>query len=107
MPALVVVLGGGCEASQSNGACQKLQDYSCHCFPLCQLDYTDIIDSQDTQKCNQAILDAYAKWKRCDGTCTVNCEYGWGSCAFSHYRQVGENPVHPCGAKKDAGGDAS
>lgn len=106
--ALAVALagGGGCEAGRSNAACDQLQDLSCRCFPLCQAKYGSIIDSQDTQQCNQAVKDAYSYWKRCDGSCTPSCEYGWGSCAFSHYRQVGESPVQACGAGKDAGGDA-
>lgn len=104
--ALAVALGGGCQLGQSDTACNHLQDFSCHCFPLCQLDYSSVIDSQDSQKCNQAIKNAYNYWSpRCDGHCTPNCEYGWGSCAFSHYRQVGESPAHSCGAGKDAGGD--
>ena len=103
--ALAVALGSGCEASRSTTDCQRLQDFSCNCFPLCQLQYNNIIDSQDAQQCAQAVKDAYSYWKRCDGTCTANCQYGWGSCAFSHYQQVGESPAHVCGAAKDAGGD--
>jgi hypothetical protein len=105
---LVVVLASGCEASTSDPACQRLQDFSCHCFPLCQLDYSSIIDSQDAQACDKALTSAYDKWKRCQGSCTVSCEYGWGTCAFSHYREVGRSPALACGAGgKDAGSDGS
>lgn len=103
---LAAVLSPSCEASKSVPECERLEDYSCHCFPLCQLDYNSIIDSQDPQACNQAIADAYEKWRQCEGSCTVNCEYAWGTCALSHYRQVGKNPGHACGtAGKDAGSD--
>ncbi len=108
LAALGILLSAGCEASRTNAACERLQDFSCHCFPLCELKYNSIIDSQDSQACDKALSDAYDEWKGCQGTCTPNCEYGWGSCALSHYRAVGKNPSQPCPAGgTDAGSDGN
>lgn len=107
--AIAIPLSSGCEAGQTNAACARLQDFSCHCFPLCLSKYNATIDSADTNACNKAIADAYAYWKpHCTKACTPNCQYGWGSCAQAHYREIGKSASHPCTANgKDAGADGS
>ncbi len=102
---LAFLLSAGCGASRSEPACDRLQALSCQCFPMCQLEYSSTIDSQDATACQKAIDDAYSYWKRCAGTCTANCEYGWGSCALSRYRAAGKSADHACPGRADAGSD--
>lgn len=97
----VVVLGSvpvGCNASNYNNDCTRLQNFSCTCFPNCQLDYTNVIDNQNGTDCTNTLKSAFAKWSSCSKSCTVNCQYGWGACAFGLYRQIGLAPQHECGA---------
>lgn len=100
------VVPGACNASISVPECDRLQSFSCDCFPECQLEYVDIVDSQDAGRCNQALRDAYAYWKICAGQCGPNCQYGWGACAFRAYASLAFAPKQECALPPaDAGTD--
>ncbi len=99
-------LPGACDASISVPECDRLQNFSCDCFPECQLEYVDIVDSQDAGRCNKALRDAFAYWEICAGQCGPNCEYGWSACAFDTYQALGLAPKQECSAPPaDAGTD--
>lgn len=91
-----------CNASNYNAACNRLQSFSCTCFPNCQLKYTNVIDAQNTANCTNTLKGAYNYWSSCSKSCTANCQYGWGACAFGLYREIGLAPQRECGA--DGGG---
>lgn len=103
---IALCLPGGCDASTSVPECDRLQHFSCDCFPLCQMDYVDIVDSRDAARCDQALRSAFAYWQTCAGKCGLNCQYGWGSCAISAYKSLGLDPGQQCApAAADAGAD--
>jgi hypothetical protein len=100
--ALLASLPAGCNASDYNDDCNRLQTFSCTCFPNCQTEDTNVIDAQNGTDCTNQLKSAYNYWSSCVKSCAVNCQYGWGACAFGLYRQIGLAPQHECGA--DAGG---
>jgi hypothetical protein len=108
--AIFAVLGaallGSCEIDKADDACTRLRDYSCNCFPGCQNDDREIMDSQDEGRCEAHLRSRGQYWERCKDRCSVNCEFGWGECAFGYYRQVGLDPQGVCTLDDGGAGEA-
>ena len=102
---LLATLAAGCDATIDVPECDRLEAFSCDCFPGCQTDDQPVIDARDPAKCDDQLQRKFEYWQACESACTANCEYGWGTCAFEKYRQLGLEPSSSCPRPSDAGTD--
>ena len=100
-----------CAVQDTEESCDRLRRFSCGCFPECREEAAAAIEAQDSQRCEEAILGAFEKWRTScrgndagPGSCGQQCEFGWSACAFQVYREVGLSPGAEC---KGPGGGAA
>jgi hypothetical protein len=92
----LTLAAAACNASSQVEECERLQSYSCGCFPLCQGDDRAAIESHDPGVCARRLEEDFRNWQACASglrpsgmRCDQACTYGWGTCAFEVYQQAG------------------
>lgn len=95
--ALGLVTGGGCGLESEGMGCDRLEQFSCGCFPSCQQMDIAAIDSKKSEACDEQIRADFERFRECASNgCGGDCRYGWSSCAFEVYREVGLDPESVC-----------
>ena len=97
--------GASCDATKSVEQCDRLEQYSCHCFGACQAVDVAAINSMNGQTCDDQLRRDFETWQVCASglrgngrRCDEACYQGWGPCAFEAYRAAGLGPANVCDA---------